>query len=85
MFLKNKIFSLWQTQYRQFKAESDGNNLLNQTYLRIEDLDSTTLASSSDYSLVAKKGILHQLANEKKIGWIEHYLIKLTKYMGECE
>ena len=83
--LKNKIFSLWQTQYRQFKAESDGNNLLNQTYLRIEDLDSTTLASSSDYSLVAKKGILHQLANEKKIGWIEHYLIKLTKYMGECE
>ncbi|MFQ7605133.1 MAG: ABC-three component system protein [Enterococcus avium] len=83
--LKSKIFSLWQTQYREHKHPSDGNNLLNKMYLRVEDLESTTLASTSEYTLLSKKGILHHLANDKKIGWIEDYLTKLTEYMGNAE
>lgn len=79
--LKKKIFSIWQTQYRIHKHKTDGNNLLNNTYLRIEDLDFSTLASSNEYNLLSKKGILHHLANEKKLGWIEDYLEKLTEYM----
>ncbi|WP_240187529.1 hypothetical protein [Enterococcus faecium] len=54
-----------------------------QTYLRIEDLDSTTLQTTSEYNLLAKKGILHHLANDKKIGWVTDYLKKLSEYVGE--
>lgn len=64
--LRTKIYSIWKTQYNLHKSTNDGNILLNESYLRIEDLDSTTLASSADYNLLAKKGILHHLANEKK-------------------
>ncbi|MBC1557368.1 hypothetical protein HB911_01490 [Listeria booriae] len=79
--LKKKILSVWKTQYRIHKHPSDGNNLLNNTYLRIEDLDSSTLYASGEYSLLSKKGLLHHLANEKQLGWIEDYLNKLTEYM----
>lgn len=79
--LKSKIFSLWQTQYREHKHPFDGNNLLNKMYTRVEDLDSTTLASTNEYTLLSKKGILHHLANDKKIGWIEDYMTKLIEYM----
>lgn len=81
--LKQRIFSIWKSQYREYQSEDNGQSLLSRTYYRIEDLDSTTLKSNSEYHLVAKKGILHQLANEKKIGWITDYLTKLTEYMGE--
>lgn len=81
--LRTKIYSIWKTQYNLHKSTNDGNILLNESYLRIEDLDSTTLASSADYNLLAKKGILHHLANEKKIGWIEDYIIKLSEYIKE--
>lgn len=81
--LKYKIQSLWQSQYRVHKHQNDGNNLLSQTYIRIEDLDGTTLASNEEYNLLSKKGMLHHLANERKIGWIENYLEKLKEYMGE--
>lgn len=79
--LKKKVHSLWKTQYRMHKHATDGNSLLTQTYLRIEDLDSSTLATTYEYNLLSKKGILHQLANEEKIGWLEDYLNKLTEYM----
>lgn len=80
--LKKTVYSIWQTQYREYRDSVNGNKLLNKTYLRIEDLESTTLSfSSSEYNLLSKKGLLHQLADERKIGWIEHYLIKLTEYM----
>lgn len=78
--LKNKIHSLWRTQYRLVSDTNDGNNLLGNVYQRIEDMESTVLKASS-YSLLAKNGILHQLADEKKLGWIENYLIKLSEYM----
>ncbi|MDG4957203.1 hypothetical protein [Lactococcus lactis] len=81
--LRTKIYSIWKTQYNIHKSTNDGNILLNESYLRIEDLDSTTLASSADYNLLAKKGILHHLANEKKLGWIEDYIIKLSEYIKE--
>lgn len=81
--LKIKILSLWRTQFKIYKSPDNGQNLLLQTYLRIEDLDSTTLLSNPEYNLLAKKGILHQLANEKKIGWITNYLEKLSEYVGE--
>lgn len=41
------------------------------------------MLKTSGYSLLAKNGILHQLADEKKLGWIENYLIKLSEYMEQ--
>ena len=80
--LKTRIYSIWKTQFKLYRTMDDGEKLLLKTYLRIEDLDTTTLQSSAEYNLLAKKGILHQLANEKKIGWIASYLEKLSEYIG---
>ncbi|WP_247926593.1 ABC-three component system protein [Streptococcus parasanguinis] len=80
--LRMKIHSIWKTQYRLYKQPNDGNCLINQTYLRIEDLDSSTLGSSiSDFNLLAKKGILHQLADDKELGWVDNFIAVLEKYM----
>ncbi|MFS9316436.1 hypothetical protein QM359_04685 [Streptococcus infantis] len=80
--LRKKIYSIWKTQYRLYKHPNDGNNLINQTYLRIEDLDSSTIESPiSDFNLLAKKGILHQLADDKKLGWIDNFIEVLDKYL----
>ena len=79
--LLSKLKSVWGTQYNIHKHATDGQGLLNNTYLRVEDLDTTTLAASDEISLLAKKGMLHQLADEKQIGWVENYLNVLEKYM----
>ena len=80
--LRQKLLSIWKTQYRQYKHSSDGNTLIDQTYLRGEDLDSSTLASpKSNFNLLAKKGILHQLADDKELGWVDNYLEVLDRYM----
>lgn len=79
--LKQKIQSMWGTQYRLYANETDGNNLLAQTYLRIEDSDTTTLKSLNEVNLIAKKGVLHQLANECSVGWIKDYSKKLEEYL----
>jgi hypothetical protein len=76
-----KMASVWKTQYNIYKHPTDGNELLNNTYLRVEDLDTTTLSSSDDINLLAKKGMLHQLADEKKIGWIKDYLTVFEAYL----
>ena len=56
--------------------------MIDQTYLRVEDLDSSTLASpKSNFNLLAKKGILHQLADDKELGWVDNYLEVLDRYM----
>lgn len=81
--LKIKILSVWKTQFKLYESLDNGKRLLLNTYLRIEDLDSTTLQSTPEYNLLSKKGILHQLANDKKIGWITNYLEKLSEYVGE--
>ena len=80
--LRQKIHSIWKTQYRLYKQPNDGNCLINQTYLRIEDLDSSTLGSPiSGFNLLAKKGILHQLADDKELGWVDNFIAVLEKYM----
>lgn len=79
--LLSKLKSIWGTQYNMHKHATDGQDLLNNTYLRVEDLDTTALAASDDINLLAKKGMLHQLADEKQIGWVENYLKVLEKYM----
>ncbi|KLU65771.1 hypothetical protein DEAC_c24010 [Desulfosporosinus acididurans] len=79
--LKMKIQSIWNTQYRLYANESDGNKLLAQTYMRIEDSDTTTLESLNEINLLAKKGILHQLADECTVGWIKNYGKKLEEYL----
>lgn len=79
--LLSKLKSIWSTQYNIHKNATDGQGLLNNTYLRVEDLDTTALAASDEVSLLAKKGMLHQLADEKQIGWVENFLKVLEKYM----
>lgn len=81
--LKQKVFSLWETQYLRYSNDSDGNDLLSRTYERIEDNDTTTLSCSAipEVSLLAKKGMLHQWAEECSIGWLKDYKQKLEEYM----
>lgn len=81
--LKSKVLSLWKTQFKLYNSSKNGQELLLRTYLRIEDLDSTTLQTSPEYNLLAKKGILHQLANDRKLGWVSNYIEKLSEYVGE--
>lgn len=82
--LKVTIHSLWGTQYRRYKNDSDGNDLLTRVYQRIEELDSTTLDTQlTQYSMLAKKGILHQWAEECAIGWLVDYNAKLKQYLAE--
>jgi len=80
--LKSKIHSVWWPQYLQYADEVDGNILLAKTYERIEALDTTTLQANDDISLIAKKGILHQLSDECKVGWIKNYEQKLEEYLN---
>jgi hypothetical protein len=82
--LKNAIYSIWETQFRKYKDESNGNDLLTRVYERVEELDTTSLATSlSYYSLLSKKGILHQLADECSVGWLSDYQKKLDQYLKE--
>lgn len=83
--LKQKVFSLWETQYRRYADDSDGNDLLSRIYERIEDTDTTTLNCSAipEVSLLSKKGILHQWAEECSIGWLKNYKEKLKEYLAK--
>ena len=82
--LKATIHSLWETQYRRYKHDTDGNDLLTRVYQRVEEMDSTTLNTSlTQYSMLAKKGILHQWAEECAVGWIADYAAKLEQYLLE--
>ncbi|GCD11310.1 ABC-three component system protein [Clostridium tagluense] len=83
--LKSKIHSIWYPQYMQYADEIDGNILLAKTYERIEEFDTTTLHTIDDISLIAKKGMLHQLSNECKVGWIKNYAEKLEQYLNKGE
>jgi len=79
--LRTKIFSFWETQHRRYQDESNGNELPTRTYERIEDADTAALQSISAINLLAKKGMLHQLAEDCCVGWLKDYLIKLKKYL----
>lgn len=83
--LKVKILSFWETQYRRYQDDSDGNELLSRTYERIEDADTTALNCSAlpEVSLIAKKGMLHQWAEECSVGWLKDYKEKLEALVAE--
>ena len=84
--LKGKIHSIWETQYRQYKHDTDGNDLLTRVYQRIEEMDSTTLNTPlSQFGMLAKKGVLHQWAEDCTIGWLTDYMKKLELYLSELE
>lgn len=78
--LKGKIHSIWHTKYISYKDPDDGSLLLSNVYERIEDLDSELLAADRKVSLYAKKGMLHQLSDECKVGWVKNYKQKLEEY-----
>ena len=83
--LKLKILSFWETQYRRYQDDSDGNELLSRTYERIEDADTAALNCSAlpEVSLIAKKGMLHQWAEECSVGWLKDYREKLKVIIAE--
>ena len=83
--LKVKILSFWETQYRRYQDDFDGNELLSRTYERIEDADTTALNCSAlpEVSLIAKKGMLHQWAEECSVGWLKDYKEKLEALVAE--
>lgn len=81
--LKIKIYGFWETQYRRYQHDTDGNELLTRTYERIEDADTSSLQSLHEISLLAKKGILHQWAEECNVGWLKDYEQKLKQYLSE--
>lgn len=85
--LKTKIYGFWETQFRRYQNDTDGNELLTRTYERIEDADTTTLSCSllPEVSLLVKKGILHQWAEECSIGWLKNYQSKLEEYLMQGE
>ena len=85
--LKKKVLSFWETQYRRYQDSSDGNELLSRTYERIEDADTTALSCSPlpEISLLAKKGMLHQWAEECSIGWLKDYKEKIDQYLSAEE
>lgn len=81
--LKQKIYSIWETQYFRYASESDGNELLSRVNQRIEDTDTTALSCPAipEVSLLSKKGMLHQWAEECSIGWLKDYRAKLKQYL----
>lgn len=84
--LKQKILSLWSTQYRLHKDDADGNILLGKTYEKIEDNNVGTLDCSAvlpEVGLIVKKGMLHQLAEECSVGWLQDYKQKLEIMIGK--
>ena len=82
--LKIKVHSFWQTQYLRYQDDFDGNELLSRTYERIEDADTGALSCTAlpEVSLIAKKGMLHQWAEECSIGWLRDYKSKLEAYLN---
>ncbi|SFA81857.1 MULTISPECIES: hypothetical protein [unclassified Bacillus (in: firmicutes)] len=81
VMLKENVKSIWKTQHRSYKDEKDGNDLLTKVYERIEDLNETTLKIGLDIPLVAKKGIVHQLSDECKVGWVKNYKSRLEEHL----
>ncbi|MEK3717414.1 hypothetical protein [Paenibacillus sp. FSL R7-0333] len=81
--LKENVKSIWKTQHRPYKEENDGNELLAKVYERVEDLNNSTLKTNIDIPLLVKKGILHQLSDECKVGWVKNYKTRLISYISE--
>jgi hypothetical protein len=83
--LKNDIRGAWKTLHRPYQDKNDGNELLSLVYQRVEDLSETTLKGDGNLSLLVKKGILHQLSDECKVGWVKDYSIRIDEYLKAKE
>ena len=85
--LKQKVYGFWETQFRRYANEEDGNELITRVYERIEDADTQALGVSAlpEVSLGAKKGMLHQWAEDCSIGWLKDYIEKLKLYLERGE
>ncbi|WP_427137324.1 hypothetical protein [Psychrobacillus psychrodurans] len=81
--LQTNVRSVWKTLHRSYLNEIDGNILLSDVYQRIEDLSETTLKGDDNFSLVVKKGLLHQLSDEGKLGWVRDYERRVRDYLKE--
>ena len=81
--LKLNIHDLWLTQYTKYADKNDGNNLIGSVNERIEDLNESVLKTSIDASILEKKGILHQYANNCEIGWVKDYKARIVSYIKE--
>ena len=79
--LKCNIHDLWLTQYTKYNDNEDGNNLIGIVNERIENLNDTILKTTQNISLLEKKGILHQFADDCEVGWVKNYKHKLTEYL----
>lgn len=80
--LKSLVHDLWLTQYLQYKKTENGNDLLGKVSQRIEDENDSKLKTILNANLLAKKGMLHQLANDCKLGWVDEYKKKITEYFN---
>lgn len=83
--LKMSLKSVWKTEHRTYKDGLDGNDLLKEVYKTVEQLSETTLKTDLPLSLIVKKGILHQLSDECKVGWVNNYKERLKKFLEEKE
>ncbi len=81
--LKSNLRSIWFTQYNRYKDKVDGNDLLSSVYERVEELDIEVNGVTTDVALFIKKGILHLLAEECKVGWVKNYSMRLEEYLKE--
>jgi len=81
--LKLNIHDLWLTQYTKLAENEDGNKLIGSVNERIEDLNDSVLKTSLEISILEKKGILHQYADNCEIGWVKNYKDKLVSYLKE--
>jgi hypothetical protein len=81
--LKLNIHDLWLTQYTKLAENDDGNKLIGTVNERIEDLNDSVLKTLLEISILEKKGILHQYANNCEIGWVKNYKDKLVSYIKE--
>ncbi|MDI0273536.1 hypothetical protein QGQ84_08090 [Bacillus safensis] len=83
--LKNNVKSIWKTQHLSYDNNFDGRELLTKVYERVENLNESTLKSNPELPLLVKRGILHQLSDECKVGWTKNYKDRLKIYLEEKE
>jgi len=82
--IRNDVRSYWYTKYQGYSDEDYGASLLSSVYEQIEKYSETNLKSLTlDASLYAKKGMLHQWAEECKVGWVKNYEKSLIKYRSQ--
>lgn len=79
--LRNNVRSYWFTKYQSYSDEEKGSLLLSSVYEQIEKYSETDLKSPTlNTSLYAKKGMLHQWAEECKVGWVKDFKRNLVKF-----